>query len=888
MFVVAPSAGASQAPAHQPKSTAKALGQVRYIKRGLTVQPPHKQPRRGTVKMRLYKGYFLQTKAAQLASVRFNDGTLLHINQRTDVVLRTPHLTYVKRGEVDQVTTPGTDHRVQTSTALAAAIGTELDVRIVGKNTIVTVVEGAGRVSNKLGSVIVKTGQQTVVAPNQPPQPPSPANAQATVSWTQPIPPPAQSIAQNIALDFNGGHIVGYSSQQPAPAARVAGRSSPRISASPWDVHYINDGLLDRGWESATGHASNQYVKLGFISDNVALVTGVVIDPAATGGHSASNDLKDFEIKVSTSGTDDGSFTVVFRGVTRQKNSLQRFDFPSPVPARYVELYALDNYGGRAIAVSELEISATGEPVGGPTPTPVSTPAATPTATTVCGTGSADPAQTGGCKQLIVTLQSPAQPKVGVGTTVQLVAHTVDDLSGSTNRIVIANEKGDRHACDPGNNSCTWEVAETAPVTRTYTAWIESAGGQKAGPISAAVTETWDSWKVVDLQPPKQTVTVGQQATVTATINYDLAQGYTIRLTEDTGSTFSCATGKTCTWNLTENNPATRSVRAGVYDSSGNRVDLSSDLSAQVTWQAKPPAWSGTVNLTVDQTSIPAGVSVTLTATASADVSGTGFTIVIQADTGNTKSCDSGTVCAWSVRSTTPTSHTFTVFVRDPAGGNAATGPNTVTVVWKAWTITLSVDQSVVPVGTSVNLTAMTNFDVHGTGLVIQIVADTGNQGTCTDGSSCVWTVNSNAPATHSFVAYVADSTGLTYAQSSSQTVTWQATWSIMLSADTEYAAIGSTVHLTATVNQDWTGSGYVLKLHRDNSSGYVVDTCTVPDFMWGCHFYLTYDDGEPAGNPRTYVITLEASGVPPAAVSNSVTITWTSLLQRMQVPQLT
>ena len=367
---------------------AAAIAQVRWIHRGLTVQPPHRRATRAKVKQPLYSAYRLRTGSSQRASIKFRDGTILHLNQRTDALLRSPHLTTIQKGEAEEVVSPGTDHRIQTSIAIAAAIGTEFDVRVTPGRSTFIVVEGAIQVTSPKGSVVVKTNQETSVAPGQAPTPPAPVNAGAATSWTRGIPQPATPPGQNIALDANGGQVVAYSSQA---AATTSGRFRRNaVSNQPqsrWDARFLNDGRLDFGWASAQGKTTNQWLKLGFKDSQTYLVDAVVIDPAATQGRPASEDLKDFEIRVSTTGLDDAAFTTVFTGTARQSATLQLFKFPQAVPARYVELYARDNYGSTdSVTVAEfLVVSITprkptsGKPTATPTATP--TPIASPTAT---------------------------------------------------------------------------------------------------------------------------------------------------------------------------------------------------------------------------------------------------------------------------------------------------------------------------------------------------------------------------------------------------------------------------------------------------------------------------------------------------------------------------
>src|SRR5947209_12097267 len=112
-----------------------AIAHVRYIHRGLSVQAPHRHAGRGKVKQALYSRYALQTTRQQVASVNFRDGTLLHLNQLTNAVLRSPAVTRVTGGEVVEQVVPGTRHQVQTSAAVASAVGTEFDVQVKGKLT---------------------------------------------------------------------------------------------------------------------------------------------------------------------------------------------------------------------------------------------------------------------------------------------------------------------------------------------------------------------------------------------------------------------------------------------------------------------------------------------------------------------------------------------------------------------------------------------------------------------------------------------------------------------------------------------------------------------------------------------------------------------------------
>lgn len=323
------------------------LAQVKFIKKGLSVQPPHKKSAKGKVKEKLYTAYGLQTQAKQFASIGFKDKTVLHMNQRTAIQLMSPSITYVKNGEVDEALVPGTNHKVQTAAAVASAIGTNFDVEVSRHASTIIVLHGVVRVKNKLGTVTVKPNHESVVINGQPPQPPKKVDAAKAMSWTQGLPTP--SLPENVALDAAGGKVIAFTSQY---------RSS--TIGNFWDAKFINDGRLDYGWQTASGNITNESVTIALPAGKTYKVSEFVIDPAATHGDPSSSDLKDFDVRVSTTGTDDASFTTVFSGTCEQKSSLQRFTLSQPVTAKYVQLIAKDNYGSPDwISVAEFEVVAT-------------------------------------------------------------------------------------------------------------------------------------------------------------------------------------------------------------------------------------------------------------------------------------------------------------------------------------------------------------------------------------------------------------------------------------------------------------------------------------------------------------------------------------------------
>lgn len=164
-----------------------AFAHVRYIIRGLTVEPPSHSPLPGKPAMPLFNRYGLLTQRHQKASVRFGDGTTLYLNESTQIALRNPYVTVLRHGEVDEVHQPGTQHVVETASAVAAAAGSNFDVLIQGKTTVFIVAQGQLRVRTKMGSIRIGKNQQTVAALNHAPSAPRNVNAQQAIAWAKPL-----------------------------------------------------------------------------------------------------------------------------------------------------------------------------------------------------------------------------------------------------------------------------------------------------------------------------------------------------------------------------------------------------------------------------------------------------------------------------------------------------------------------------------------------------------------------------------------------------------------------------------------------------------------------------------------------------------------------------
>jgi ferric-dicitrate binding protein FerR (iron transport regulator) len=161
-----------------PRSKATSpLAVVRAIHGGLGVAAPKHGLGKGAIHENLFSNYLLRTAARQLASIAFHDGSVLHLNQKTDATLVSPSSTHIKNGELDEIIRPGSSHKVTTPSATASAIGTNFDTLCKPQICFFFVLEGSVLVTAKVAggtqpqtvTVIVKTGHYISVVKDQAP-----------------------------------------------------------------------------------------------------------------------------------------------------------------------------------------------------------------------------------------------------------------------------------------------------------------------------------------------------------------------------------------------------------------------------------------------------------------------------------------------------------------------------------------------------------------------------------------------------------------------------------------------------------------------------------------------------------------------------------------------
>ncbi len=121
--------------------------------------------------------------------------------------------------------------------------------------------------------------------------------------------------------------------------ASIAGYSSVWSTSTTYRPENAIDNSQTTYWRTASGQPANQWIKVQLPGSQLPILDRVILR-----GSASTPGLRDFEIRVSTTTADDAAFTTVFSGTVSQNTNLHTFAIP-PVPARYVQLVVLNNYG---------------------------------------------------------------------------------------------------------------------------------------------------------------------------------------------------------------------------------------------------------------------------------------------------------------------------------------------------------------------------------------------------------------------------------------------------------------------------------------------------------------------------------------------------------------
>jgi hypothetical protein len=225
-----------------------------------------------------------------------------------------------------------------------------------------------------------------------------------TATPSQTATPTPQGSA-NVAAASNGGHVIAVSSN----------------FGGQWDVSNLIDGSPDSGWSTNQAQVTNQSAIVELRDGATYAIDRVRLDPAATGGDASANGVQHFEVRVSTTDAQPTSFQTIVQGTAPRQNTFVELIFPA-VPARYVMLAALDNYGGAYLEAAELEVYGSAGPLP---PVGTATSTFTPTAGGI-------PTVTATATPALATLTPAPTPSVTSTPTPTPVATLSPTLSTTT------------------------------------------------------------------------------------------------------------------------------------------------------------------------------------------------------------------------------------------------------------------------------------------------------------------------------------------------------------------------------------------------------------------------------------------------------------------------
>lgn len=409
-----------------------------------------------------------------------------------------------------------------------------------------------------------------------------------------------------------------------------------------------------------------------------------------------------------------------------------------------------------------------------------------------------------------LTADSTGRVQVQIGTTGLLTAVTDLPVDNTGYQIDIVDTTHNKSAlttspCTRGT-SCATQVKSASPASITYVAYVEARDHSGVRVPSAAITVMW-----TPPQPPSDVrlasnpaadssgsvnVVIGKTVILTATVTSKLDNtGYQIDIFDTNGNRVGgpCKTGKTCTARVTSASPA-----ANVYIARAEKSTLSGILATSstiaVTWSLPSPPASFK-SFSADQTNVPIGTTVTLTAITDRPVDKTGYQIDIVNSNGVVVgTCKTGSTCYGFVVASSPVSLSYTAYVDQGYPNGIIVVSNAVSVTWYiplptqisitsnpapncAPTYDLCVDD-----GTPVTLTAITDRPVDNTGYQIDIFDITDNlhvAGPCHSGTTCSTSppVVSSTDAVITYMANVEVSIGNgVILQSHPFTVSWSHT----------------------------------------------------------------------------------------------------------------
>lgn len=273
---------------------------------------------------------------------------------------------------------------------------------------------------------------------------------------------------------------------------------------------------------------------------------------------------------------------------------------------------------------------------------------------------------------------------------------------------------------------------------------------------------------------------------------------------------------------------------------SNAQTTVDGDISEVTVPITVEPAAPPTITLTANPTSLPAGQSTTLTATASENVGSTGDDInIVDATTGRViDSCGNGRTCTTMFSKSYATSRTFKADIGPygaiPAGGQTVAISNSQIVTWTSSpppnhnpTVSLSANPTSLPVGQTTTITATAQNLPNG-----DSVAIIGSDGLTHTGSTGLSTTSDTdiqyRPMTVTYTAYVNNPSGTPIATSNGVSVTWTSASggggggvTLQLTATPTSLPAGQATTLTAHVTSGWQGNNQMWLKIYDETTGF-------------------------------------------------------------------
>lgn len=153
---------------------------------------------------------------------------------------------------------------------------------------------------------------------------------------------------------------AGVESQATGEGSLVSAAAGGRVveMSSNYGGGYGPATLIDGGagvWASATGKIAGEWFIVAMPNDAEQTIAAIGINPTGEPNYRECA-VRDWVLYASTDGTAEGDFVQILAGTCEDRDELQRFELPEPVPARYLKLVMLTNRGSdRWMELTEFE-----------------------------------------------------------------------------------------------------------------------------------------------------------------------------------------------------------------------------------------------------------------------------------------------------------------------------------------------------------------------------------------------------------------------------------------------------------------------------------------------------------------------------------------------------